>query len=98
MKSRQGLRWLRGTGTQYYTPSCPPHLCCADGMEFPPSLHKLGISFQPLLFFFVLIFKRRHCSFKELPRLAFVTGGEGGVVAEVGTQKNEIKRSTTKRS
>ena len=48
--------------------------------------------------FFVLIFKRGHCGFKELPRLAFVTGGEGGVVAEVGTQKNEIKRSTTKRS
>lgn len=101
MKPRPGLRWLRGAGTQYHTPSCSPHLCCADRMEFLPSLHKLGISFQPLLFFyffFVLIFKRGHCSFKELPRLAFVTGGEGGVVAEVGTQKNEIKRSTTKRS
>lgn len=47
---------------------------------------------------FCINFKRGHCSFKEIPRLAFVTGGEGGVVAEVGTQKNEIKRSTTKRS
>lgn len=91
------LGWFWGTGTQHITPSCTPHLRCADRMEFPPSLHKLGISFQPLLFF-VLIFKRGHCGFKELPRLAFVTGGEGGVVAEVGTQKNEIKRSTTKRS
>lgn len=47
---------------------------------------------------FCIGFKRGHCSFKEIPRLAFVTGGEGGVVAEVGTQKNEIKRSPTKRS
>lgn len=94
-----------GTGTQHHPPSHPPCLDCAvcaawgpDGTKFPPFLTQTWDLLSAIAFFFVLIFKRGHCGFKELPRLAFVTGGEGGVVAEVGTQKNEIKRSTTKRS
>lgn len=76
-------------------PPSPSGLCTRDGVS--PFLTQTWdlLSATP---FFVLIFKRGHCSFKELPRLAFVTRGEGGVVAEVETQKNEIKRSTTKRS
>lgn len=41
-----------GTSTWHCPLSHPPHLGCADEMEFPPSLHKLGISFQLFLFLY----------------------------------------------
>lgn len=80
-------------------PLLDPTACrkpCDRWHEFSVFMHMLLVSFQ-LLIIFCIGFKRGYCSFKEIPRLLFVTAAEGGTVEKEGTERNKIKKEAKKK-